>query len=258
MTEPVVFLDGRVRLYRGDCFDVMATLSGADHVISDPPYEKEAHRSMRRTQASIRDGVDADLDFSAITEEERLAMAREATRLSRGWVLLFCQAEAVTPWRDALEAAGAKYKRSMIWVKPDSSPQFNGQMPAMGYESMPLAWAGEGHSSWNGGGKRGVYTHCTNNKDRHGGHPTEKPLSLMAELIRDFTQPEQTILDPFMGSGTTGMACVRSGRRFIGVEKDPKYFEIACERIRKACEQGDLFLNPKPAKQTGLFDGAAA
>ncbi|MFK3663965.1 DNA-methyltransferase [Ochrobactrum teleogrylli] len=246
---------GDAVLYNGDCLEVMASLEKVDHVIGDPPYEKEAHRSMRRTQKSIKTGVNADLDFSAITESLRDNVSIAAHRLSRGWILFFCQAEAVGIWRDSLEAAGSKYKRSMIWVKPDSTPQLNGQMPAMGYESMPLSWSGEGHSRWNAGGKRGVYTHLTNQRDRDGRHPTEKPIPLMTELLADFTSQGQTILDPFMGSGTTGVACARMGRRFIGIELDSNYFDVACERIEKAYAQGDMFVEAprKVPKSADLF-----
>lgn len=241
---------GGAVLYNANCLDVMATLERVDHVIGDPPYEKEAHRSMRRTQKSIKTGVNADLDFAAITEDLRGGVAAHAARLSSGWTLLFCQAEAVGDWRDVLEEAGAKYKRSMIWVKPDSTPQLNGQMPAMGYESMPLAWCGSGRSKWNAGGKRGVYTHLTNQRDRDGRHLTEKPIPLMRELLADFTNPGETILDPFMGSGTTGVACAKMGRKFVGIELDPKYFDIACERIEKAYSQGDMFVElPRKAEK---------
>lgn len=243
-----------VTLYLGDCREVLPTLQGVDHVIGDPPYEKEAHRSMRRTQASIKSGVNADLDFCAITEDVRVEVARLATECANGWVLFFCQAEAVAAWRDALVAAGAKYKRSMIWVKPDASPQFNGQMPAMGYESMPLAWCGTGHSRWNGGGRRGVFSFLTNDKEREGTHPTEKPLPLMSELVRLFTNEGDLVCDPFSGSGSTGVSCVRLGRRFVGCELDPKYFDLACRRISDALARPDMFVSrPAPARQEAFL-----
>lgn len=243
-----------VELYLGDCLDLMPSLGPVSHVIGDPPYEKEAHKTGRRTQAAVKHGINADLDFEAITPDLRLGVAKLACGASQGWVLFFCQAEAAGDWRDALEAAGGKYKRTMIWVKPDSTPQLNGQMPAPGYESMPLAWCGVGHSRWNAGGKRGVYTHLTNQRDRDGRHPTEKPVPLMSELIADFTLPSDLILDPFMGSGTTGIACIKQGRRFIGIERDPKYFDVACQRIERAVSAPDMFIAPpKPAKQEALL-----
>lgn len=238
-----------ITVHLGDCREILPALDSADHVFCDPPYEKEAHKVGRRTHASIKTGENADLDFAAIDDETRNFLAREAVRLSKGWALFFCQAEAVGSWRDAIEAAGGKYKRPLIWVKPDSSPQFNGQMPAVGYESMPLAWCGQGWPKWNGGGRRGVFTHLTNPSDRHGVHPTEKPVSLMRELVSLFSNPGDLILDPCMGSGTTGIAAAKLGRRFIGIELDPRYFDVACERIEMALKQGDLFAPAAKPKQ---------
>jgi DNA modification methylase len=76
------------------------------------------------------------------------------------------------------------------------------------------------------------------------GHPTEKNVALMRALIKS---AGETILDPFMGSGTTGVAAVQMGRRFIGIEREPKYFDIACRRIEEAQRQADLFIAPVPA-----------
>lgn len=69
----------------------------------------------------------------------------------------------------------------------------------------------------------------------------------MAEILKDFTNSGETILDPFMGSGTTGVACVKLGRKFIGIELDEKYFDIACRRIEESYKQPDMFIEP-PAK----------
>ncbi len=245
MTWRTEHLADGVTLYCGDCREILPTLGKVDHIICDPPYEKEAHKVGRRTSASINHGVNADLDFAAITDDLRLDVARLACAISQGWVLLFCQAEAAGDWRDAIEAAGGKYKRTMIWVKPDSTPQLNGQMPAPGYESMPLAWCGIGHSRWNGGGRRGVFTHLTNQPDRQGEHPTEKPIPLMRELVSLFSTHGQTICDPFMGSGTTGIAAIKTGRQFIGIEVNERYFDLSCRRISDALKQPDMFVAPR-------------
>lgn len=137
--------------------------------------------------------------------------------------------------------------------KPDAAPQMNGQGPGMAVEPFVTAWCGSGHSRWNGGGRRNYFEHRTNNRDRHGSHPTEKPVSLMRELLELFTNPGETILDPFAGSGTTGVACVLTGRRFVGIERDPKYFDIMVERIRKAHDQADMFMRP-PKQKPRRFD----
>jgi site-specific DNA-methyltransferase (adenine-specific) len=240
MREEVI---GDCRLILGDCREALSSLS-VDHIITDPPFEKEAHTPVCRTQKSIRSGNADALSFDAITDDLRTFVPTWASEQCAGWLLAFCQVEAVAAWRDKMEAAGLKYKRGMAWVKPDSSPQFNGQGPAQGYECMVLAWAGKGISRWNAGGKRGVYTHNTNGQTRHGIHPTEKPLSLMCELVCDFTGPQSLVADPFMGSGTTGVACAVNGRRFVGTEIDPAFFDIACRRIESAYKQPRLFAEP--------------
>ena len=93
-------------------------------------------------------------------------------------------------------------------------------------------------------------------------HPTQKPLSLMKWCIGHLPNTAQTILDPFMGSGTTGVAAVQMGRDFIGIESEPKYFDIACKRIEDAQRQGDMFVAPAPRERralgSSLFDGPAA
>ena len=198
-------------------------------------------------------GLDSSpLNFAPITEDIRDVVSRECVRLSSGWMLFFCQAEAVSAWRECIEAAGGKYKRPMIWVKPDGLPQMSGDRPGMGYESIVAAWASAGRSFWNAGGKRGVYTH--NKGEGNIGknpHPTMKPVSLMSELVADFTNHGETILDPFMGSGTTLVACAKLGRKGIGIELDPDYFEIACKRVRDAYAQPDLLIHyAPPAKPT--------
>ncbi len=240
---------GNCRLIQGDCLAVMPTLGKVGCIITDPPFEAQAHTAIRRTQRSIKTGEAAALKFGAITEDTRTAIPQWAADNCEGWMLAFCQVEAVAAWRDAMEAAGLKYKRGMAWVKPDSSPQFNGQMPAQGFECIAAAWCGDGVSRWNGGGKRGVFTHLTNWAGRHGVHETEKPVPLMEDLVSLFSLGDGDVLDCFMGSGTTGVACVNLGRSFIGIELDPGYFDIAVKRITDAHRQADFFVDkPAPVK----------
>lgn len=120
----------------------------------------------------------------------------------------------------------------------------------MAVEAIVAAWCGSGHSRWNGGGRRNLFRHMTNQSDRHGVHPTEKPVSLMRELIGLFSDPGNLVCDPFAGSGTTGVAAVKLGRRFAGIELDQKYYDIACRRVNDATKQQDLFIaRPAPARQ---------
>lgn len=240
----------------------MATLAdkSVDHVICDPPYEAEAHNLQRRTKdakngnAGGHDGRVAGVfavSFEPITEAVRDAVCREAARVVRRWAIFFCQSEAVAAWRASLSVAGLGWKRAAIWVKPDAQPQLTGDKPGVGYESIAIAHPA-GRSRWNGGGRVGVYVFNKNADDKQRfGHPTQKPLALMEQLVRDFTDPGELVCDPFAGSGTTGVACKRLGRNFIGWEKDPKFHAAAVKRIDAAREQFQLPRLPK-AKQTGM------
>jgi DNA modification methylase len=240
---------GDCTLYLGDCLEILPTLGTVDAVVTDPPYEMVMQNNFGATTLSTRLGeirkfktiyARGALGFVAI-DEIRDQAAQAMVNICEGWAIIFCIAEGVRAWRDSLQAAGAKYKRAMVWIKPDAMPQFNGQGPSVGHEMMVTAWCGRGYSRWNGGGKPGNFT-C--NKNRSGEHPTQKPLPLIMELVALFSDPATLVCDPFMGSGTAGVACVKTGRRFVGVEKNQIYFDIACRRIADAYKQYDLFIPP--------------
>jgi site-specific DNA-methyltransferase (adenine-specific) len=253
-----------------DCLgpEGLATLAdkSVDHVITDPPYEAEAHTLQRRTKEDRGEGrqagggdrwivVEAPLDFAPMTPEGRLQVAAQFARVARRWIVVFCQAEAVQAWREALEAAGARYKRACVWVKPDAQPQLTGDRPGMGYESIVVAHA-PGRSRWNGGGRVGVYVENKNRSDlERTGHPTQKPIALMESLVRDFTDPGDLVLDAYAGSGTTGAACRRLGRRFLGFERDPRYHAMAERRISLAREQFVLPVSRGPEPKQASFAG---
>ena len=241
---------GSATLYQGDCMRVLQKLLVADHVITDPPYEADAHTAQRRVLGkgitACRDLENQPLPFLPLTEPVREEIARWSATHCLGWFLAFCQTEAVGRWRASIEGHGAKWRRAGIWVKPDGSPQLTGDRPGQGHEAIAIAWCGGGRSQWNGGGRHGVFTFCKHDAGTgHGGapkeHPTQKPARLMDELVNLFTKPGDLVIDPFMGSGSTGVACLQLGRRFIGIEREPDYFAIACRRIQAAADQQRLF-----------------
>jgi site-specific DNA-methyltransferase (adenine-specific) len=259
MPEPrkEVLADG-VELWLGDCLEVLPTLGSVDHVIGDPPYEDELHAAVGKINRIRNDGrrVPDDLTFVGVNSV-RSDIANACVKASAGWLILFTLAEGVRAWRDDIQAAGGKWDTTLAWIKPDASPRFNGQGAARGFENAVTAWCGKGYRSWNGGGKRGIYTHLVNYQ-RQGEHPTEKPVPLMTEIVLDFTKPRQLICDPFMGSGTTGIAAVRCGRRIVGIEQNEKWFDLSRRRIEAALKQPDFFVEQPKAKQLSFIDGSAA
>ena len=106
-----------------------------------------------------------------------------------------------------------------------------------------------GRKRWNGGGSRAFWSFCVEHEDRV--HPTQKPLALMLRLVEQFTDPGDVVLDPFCGSGTTGVACLRLGRRFVGVERDERYAALARERL--LAESSGLTLRAARAGQVALL-----
>lgn len=249
-----------VTLVCADCLDVLPALAAEfgpfGATITDPPYEAHMHRAKAGGGREIRtDGhaSPAPVAFASI-EAQRAPAAAAIVAATRGWALAFCTPEGVAPWRDAFEAAGARYKRACVWVKPDAAPQFNGQGPAMGAEMFTAVWCGPGVSRWNGGGRRNVWTCPTRGPERCTSHPTEKPVPLMAALVADFTAPGALVCDPFAGTGTTGVAAVRLGRRFLGIERDREWFDVAVARLEAELAAPRLALpEPVRAKQEAML-----
>jgi site-specific DNA-methyltransferase (adenine-specific) len=239
------YQDKWATIYHGDCREILPFLGKVDHVICDPPFEVEAHTNGRRINRGSTSGGSGDvviaepLAFPPMTPALRISFGCFAAEISQGWILVFCQAEAVALWREALEDAGASYKRACVWIKPDGMPQYSGDRHGMGYESIVAAWSGSGKSEWNGGGQHGVFEFSKSDPVRHG-HQTQKPEKLMVELVELFTHSGQTILDPFMGSGTTLVAAKRLGRKSIGVEINEEYCAIAARRLEAETTLFDL------------------
>ena len=169
------------------------------------------------------------LPFSAMDEKTRIEVSELISQKAERWVLIFCQIEAAPTWRKTLQDNGLVYKRTCIWVKPDGMPQYSGDRPGMGYETI-LAMHTNKKSVWNGGGRTGVFIHNKNDWKK-APHPTTKPLKLMTDLVDLFSNESETILDPFMGSGTTLRAAKDLGRKAIGIEIEEKYCEIAAKRM---------------------------
>lgn len=239
MSERVDLLDGRVTLYRGDCREILPTLGKVDAVVTDPPYGTNDTHANHLSKITLRDGTPAGqaLGFGGISGEELVSFAKDWCELSARWVIFTCE------WKDAhkLDEAGVLIRLG-IWRKPDGAPQFTGDRPGTGWEAIAICHR-PGRKKWNGGGRHAVWTVPKGQGD---GHPTQKPVQLAQHFISDFTNSGETVLDPFMGSGTTGVAAVKLGRKFIGIEIDHRYFDIACRRIEAASKQPDMFVEPAP------------
>ena len=221
---------GDATLYLGDCLDILPTLDKVDCVVTDPPYDKFTHIGGRFNHSDNF----GEVDFSHL---EDLSYIRNLRSLCDKWIVIFCSVETL----GKVQSQNINnYVRGMVWDRINPSPQLSGDRPAQAVEGIALLHGVKKNMKWTGNGKAGIYR-CSvefNQKE----HPTQKPLKLITNLVNDFSvSANETILDPFMGSGTTGVACANLGRKFIGIEIEPKYFDIACERITAAYAQGRLF-----------------
>ncbi len=241
-----ILADG-IRLILADCREVLPTLSGVDVVVTDPPYSAATHDGARGRGATTG-GKHILVDFAPFTDDEFISMMRDLTQVAERWVVLTCDPRHAV----AAESAGLPVIRMGVWTKADPAPQFSGDRPAVGWE-MVLMLHREGRKRWNGGGKPAVWR--TQIVKNNGEHPSQKPVTLISDFVRLFSDAGETVLDPFMGSGTTGVAAVKLGRRFVGIEIESKHFDTACRRISDALKQPDLFVaRPSiPAKQEALL-----
>lgn len=227
--KPVII--GNATLYLGDCLEILPTLPKVDAVITDPPYSDRTHR-MAKTNKGAGHAVKL-VTFDAIDPEQFAYAMRLCLQCSLGWVIATCDfrhIHAVMDWPEFI--------RLGAWVKPNPMPQISADRPGQGFETVAILHSGDTPKAWNRGGRAGVWTFSPETSAMV---PTQKPIALANAFVGDFTLHGQTILDPFMGSASSGHAALRNGRKFIGIELDHARFSIACERIENAQRQSRLF-----------------
>lgn len=233
MTPRVEHLAEGVTCILGDCREVLPSLGEVDAVVTDPPYgidydprrsqSSAASGSRKEMERVIGDDVDFDPSF-LLTVAPKLVI----------W--------GANNFASKLPNAGGW----LTWDKRDGGSLFRG----FKMSDCELAWCNQGRMvrtishKWCG--------HLRDSERDLFVHPTQKPTAVIQWCIEQVS-PATTILDPFMGSGTTGVAAVKLGRKFIGIEIEPKYFDIACRRISEALGQPDMFIEkPKPIVQGAL------
>jgi DNA modification methylase len=219
---------GDATLYLGDCMEILSTLDKVDAVITDPPYginENSKKVASRGNMAAPKDYGDFDWDKAPPTDE-LIELIRTKGKYQAFFGGNYFTLPPTSCW--------------LVWDKLNGDNDF---------ADCELCWT-NWHKAvrrlqwrWNGMIRQG-------NEERY--HPTQKPLEVMKWVITLCPKAE-TILDPFMGSGTTGVAAIQMGRKFIGIEREPKYFDIACKRIEQASKQVDMFIEQPTQEQTSLL-----
>lgn len=225
MAEKVTI--GNCELWHGDCREVLPLLPPVDLVLTDPPY-----------------GIGADTGIKPAGGERKRIYPGKPKHYEGGW-------DVDRPTADEFATVLAAGKAAVIWggnYFADLLPQGGRWMFWDKLNSMPSYSDGEiAWTSLNGVAVK-MFKQCNNGQaslrdgERH--HPTQKPVNLI-EWCLTFAPDARTVCDPFMGSGTTGVACARMGLQFVGIERERKYFDIACRRIEQAYAQPRLFEDAK-------------
>jgi len=208
---------GDATLYHGDCMDVLPTLGKIDAVVTDPPYGIN-------TRTRVNFPTPQEWDKDRINPSVLLTIAPQILIWGGQYI-----ADLLPP-----------SESWAVWVKRPINCDFSKDNRT--YATTELAWSNFGKARfishvWDGGmraGKRENRDFC---------HPSQKPVEVMEWCL---PQHAEFVCDHFMGSGTTGVACMNLGRKFIGIELERKYFDIACERIEAAQRQGRLFVPDRP------------
>lgn len=223
-------------LILGDCNIALKTLetNSVDCIITDPPYGITGGRGNVFKKA----GKMTAFYIGEWDKSLPLDWIKEAIRVLKPgcWIVIFTANLSVTKVWETIEEAGGNCKQLFYWVKTNPPPQPRKNF-CSAIETAVLATKGA-VKKWNSGGWNLNYhiTPTVNGKVRTN-HPTQKPVALMEYLINILTEKGDVVLDPFMGSGTTGIACEQLGRNFVGIEIDEHYFNIAKERIENNNQQ---------------------
>lgn len=213
------YQDDAVTIYHGDCREIVPRLS-FDVAITDPPFNAKTHQGARGAKG--RHGL---ISFDDVSEDQFVKDCLMLVDAAARWVVMTCNySHAVA----AEKVLGKKFIRLGVWTKNDPAPQFTGDRPATGWEAVAILHR-EGPKKWNGGGKPAVWR--TNIIKNGALHPTEKPISLAQSFVELFSNAGETIVDPYMGSGTTLRAAKNLGRKSVGIEIDERCCEIAAHRM---------------------------
>jgi len=196
---------GDATLYLGDCVEIMPTLKKVDAVVTDPPYGIKINKSNR---LSISKG-----HGNETWDDKPFEITKEFLLIAEKYII----------WGGNYFCLPAS-RGFLIWDKNNSGRDF---------ADCEMAWTNQDKNAR-------IFVMRPMNMDGGKEHPTQKPVALMEWCINYLDNPN-IICDPFMGSGSTGVACANMGKTFIGIEKEPKYFDISCKRIENAYRQEKLF-----------------
>jgi site-specific DNA-methyltransferase (adenine-specific) len=232
-----------VELWLGDCREIAPTLGRFDAVITDPPYSGRTHRGHDVGSIAGCDGANrAMLGYDGLGEDDCSLLAHLFADATDGWIVWMHDHVLAPSIHNCLEARGRYVFAPLPFFQAGRSVRLTGDGPCSWTDWITVARTAK-QVRW--GTLPGGYIagEGWNDKARMGG----KPSALMRALVSDYSRPGDLVCDPFMGAGTTGVACVQTGRRFVGIEIDKDAFGTACRRISEELKRPRLPL-PEPVR----------
>ena len=236
-------MEERYKLYQGDCLDIINNIEVVDCIITDIPYnisKKNNFKTMK--DRTGRNGIDFG-EWDKGFEEENLIQFIPLIK-SGGSFILFHSFEQFGKLKEIFENNGLMLKDKLIWEKTNPMPRNRDRRYISNIEI--LSWYVKPKNKWTFNRQNGKYESSVLKYPSESGggfrryHPTQKNLKMIEYLIKIHTNENDVVLDPFMGSGTTGVACMNLNRRFMGIELDESYFNIAKNRIEEVLiDKGD-------------------
>lgn len=230
--------DPHVTLYHGDAFELLDSMGDetVDAVLTDPPFDARTHgmaRSNRGGYGTSGNGNrvlsgSSTVRFDAFDHDVQLELFSQLGRITRGWVVSNVATDTAFRFEVNESPEGLNVLRVGAWVKSNPMPIISADRPAMGWEPIVYLHRSDRKPRWNGGGRAANYHLPTS---QGSGHPTQKPIVMVREWVRLFTDRGGTVLDPFVGTGTTLRAAVDEGRKAIGCEVDERWCEHAARRL---------------------------
>ncbi len=240
---------GPVRLWCDDCRNILPHLSGVDAVVTDPPYSiVNRFGTQKRLDGSRRLEFDWDHNWTSEQIAELIGLALDTSTDSAGF-FVFCGTDQVGDLLPVMRSCGFTPKPA-AWVKECPPPAMPGTWWPSAFELAFYGYKSGAYFGDDNPKRSNVFVEDSYRFGQPGkvDHPTQKPLTLMRRIVEAIVPPGGTAIDPFLGSGTTAVACAMTGRRCIGIEREPKYFDIAVARINRELDQPRLF-PPEPVEQ---------
>jgi site-specific DNA-methyltransferase (adenine-specific) len=227
------YQDDACTIYHGDCLEILPQIRQVDHVITDPPYSERTHKGHDASTAGHKgfgnDGADRKpLNYCALSPSDVAHVSALLTAICDGWIVWMADHTLAPSIQSSLETKGRYVFAPLPFYAPGSCVRLSGDGPSSWTVWIIVARTAK-LSRW--GTLPGGYVAEEGWRDRI--HMGGKPLRLMTSLVNDYSREGETIIDPFMGSGTTLRAAKDLGRKAIGIELEEKYCEIAANRLRQ-------------------------